>query len=273
MIDSRISGYRFESKFPVLLFVIGFATLAACNSPTPVQGTNSMQAPAAAILFPAATPSQVPGSSFDQLQWATVQPILQSNCASCHGSANGAGGVSNITEINQLVSSGLVIPGDPNNSRLYQVVESGVMPPTDPLPSGAVQTLYNWILNGFSLSPSPSPSPTPSLSPSPSPSASIPPIMTTSVMPTLTTAMEPAPSPSVASSSPVTSPSPGATAMPERVVTERFTPAQMAALEPARGGTAAPEPGSTPAPTPSAGSMSPDNPGYGQSYCPYPNHW
>jgi mono/diheme cytochrome c family protein len=96
--------------------------------------------------------------------------ILSTNCASCHGSSSGSGGVSNITDVQSLLNTGLVIPGNPAGSQLYAAVQSGRMPPGGPLPASQVTALRDWIsgtttsVPGTAGTSGPSPTPTPTSS-------------------------------------------------------------------------------------------------------------
>ena len=96
-----------------------------------------------------------------------AQQILSTYCTSCHGSSPGAGGVSNITNLQGLVSQGVVIPGNATGSTLYRAVKSQAMPPGAPLSSADQQALNDWISSGLITAPTPSPTPTPSTGPPP----------------------------------------------------------------------------------------------------------
>ena len=71
--------------------------------------------------------------------------ILANNCASCHGTIP-SGGVANITNVDHLIESGLIVPGRPEDSPLISSVESNLMPPSNPLQTGDKITLENWVL-------------------------------------------------------------------------------------------------------------------------------
>jgi hypothetical protein len=59
--------------------------------------------------------------------------ILQQNCVSCHTSESGPDDVYDVTDVNHLLSFGLVVSGQPGQSLLYQQISEGLMPPTGPL--------------------------------------------------------------------------------------------------------------------------------------------
>jgi hypothetical protein len=79
---------------------------------------------------------------------ANVQALLQGRCAGCHtyGQADPAGWGS-VMDLSRLVDADIVVPGDPDASRMIdRVAVAGDMPPKGPrLSSGEVQTLRGWI--------------------------------------------------------------------------------------------------------------------------------
>lgn len=98
--------------------------------------------------------------------------ILEENCFGCHG-ANGValGGLSNITDKNLLINSGMIIPGQPDQSPLLRRLsdQGNPMPPrpAPPLSNQQIQALRNWVV---ALASTPPPAPT-----SPNPSLPTPP--------------------------------------------------------------------------------------------------
>ena len=79
--------------------------------------------------------------------------IINANCVSCHTSASGPLGVYGLTDINHLVSSGLVIPGQPTQSSLYNAIAAGRMPPAGRLSSADEILIQDWILGGSGPAP------------------------------------------------------------------------------------------------------------------------
>lgn len=71
--------------------------------------------------------------------------IIQNNCFSCHGSSSGAGGISNIMNINHLLNSGLIVKGDSAKGRLMGSIYDKSMPPSQPLNNADITILENWI--------------------------------------------------------------------------------------------------------------------------------
>ncbi len=78
--------------------------------------------------------------------------LIQQKCAACHsGTAayvNAVAGHDPITEIanvDYLLSARLVIPGEPDISPLFQMVQNADMPPGQPLSVSEVNLLKDWI--------------------------------------------------------------------------------------------------------------------------------
>lgn len=96
---------------------------------------------------PAAT---VPPAAFEDVSFADdVQPILQSRCVACHGGVEGL----YLTDYQSTLRGGtngpVIIPSDPNGSRLIQYVGTGYMPyGGPPLTTAQFQTLVNWVAAG-----------------------------------------------------------------------------------------------------------------------------
>jgi mono/diheme cytochrome c family protein len=86
--------------------------------------------------------------------------ILQANCTSCHTSTTGPSNVYDLTDVGHLVSSGLIVPGQPGQSQLYNAISTGAMPPGGALPAADVTVIEEWIAtNGGAVTPTPTPSP------------------------------------------------------------------------------------------------------------------
>ncbi len=92
---------------------------------------------------------------------AATEQILNQNCSDCHGPDSvGEGGINFISDLQRIVSSQLVRPGDPANSTLIQRVQT--VDPTLRMPQGApalttadIATLVNWVQRGAPTSASP----------------------------------------------------------------------------------------------------------------------
>lgn len=109
-----------------------------------------------------------------ELQEAALK-ILSQNCTSCHGDTSGSANIYGLTDVNHLITSGLIVPGQPNQSYLLRVIQNGAMPPNGPISAADQETLRLWILggtpssgNGGNGGTNPPPTPTPSPTPLPS---------------------------------------------------------------------------------------------------------
>jgi formylglycine-generating enzyme required for sulfatase activity len=109
------------------------------------------------VLLCAATGAraQAPAPGIDFAK--QIQPVLESNCIACHGTAQAAGGLRLNTK--PSVTKGgthgpAIIPGQPEKSPLYTVVElapgqRGAMPPGGPqLTKAQRDTIRQWIAAG-----------------------------------------------------------------------------------------------------------------------------
>ena len=133
--------------FPVGLLLAGFSLAAAgCASkpPAPEQERRAV--------------------SFER-----VRPVLEGSCVHCHGWQRlpSMPPLTNTEALASLIGpGGLIIPGQPENSRFFNVVtlsdhQVGAMPPTGhALSRGEVQMLREWIREG-ALLPAKKTSPTP----------------------------------------------------------------------------------------------------------------
>lgn len=88
---------------------------------------------------------------------------LSSKCATCHGTSTSFGGVKDITNVSKLISEGLIVPSNPDQSKLIQSVSSDLMPPagSPDLTADEKQALSDWVLSfkGGSQSPGATPQP------------------------------------------------------------------------------------------------------------------
>lgn len=89
--------------------------------------------------------------SVDSNLQAQAIPILSNRCGACHQDV-ASGGISHILDVNHLVISGLIVPGDITQGRLLATISTGTMPKNSSLPATELQTLQAWVasmrLNG-----------------------------------------------------------------------------------------------------------------------------
>ncbi len=102
-------------------------------------------------------------------EFVSAQTILQSKsvdliaerCNACHSGdsayANvvpGSDPITDIANVDYLLRTRLIIPGEPDLSPLYQLVSTAEMPPGQPLSFEEINLLKDWITN-FNEAPSP----------------------------------------------------------------------------------------------------------------------
>ncbi|MCS6828043.1 MAG: hypothetical protein NZ553_15625, partial [Caldilinea sp.] len=109
------------------------------------------QTPTLAALLPTPTPA-VPVVQGPQIGFVEdVQPIFDRSCAACHSAAARIMGLQTTTYRGVMAGSDngpVVIPGDPEGSKLWEMVSQGKMPVTGPLPPNEQQLIYEWIKQG-----------------------------------------------------------------------------------------------------------------------------
>lgn len=73
--------------------------------------------------------------------------LLQDRCGGCHGpGSNGAGGFDYVDDLTRLVTSQLLVPGDPAGSPIWARMDGGSMPPGGPaVPTDEVERLADYI--------------------------------------------------------------------------------------------------------------------------------
>lgn len=141
-----------------LVFGVGML-LAACSAqpgtasstnPTGTAGQAAANPTAPAASAPTAAPG---GSSSASVSFSKdVEPIFQGRCVSCHGGPNPQRGLDLSTYASVMAGSAngpVVVPGNPDSSRLIQMVTQGMMPKSGPklLPS-QIQILTEWVQAG-----------------------------------------------------------------------------------------------------------------------------
>jgi mono/diheme cytochrome c family protein len=82
--------------------------------------------------------------------------IINKHCSQCHSTTNMSGNVGDLTDIEYVTYSRLVVPGEPELSPIISQISQGLMPAEGPSLSGAeVDILKSWIegLNEDALGP------------------------------------------------------------------------------------------------------------------------
>ncbi|MGZ3794234.1 MAG: Ig-like domain-containing protein [Bdellovibrio sp.] len=181
----------------IVLFSIFSATISGCGYPLSLVGVKGDSA-----NNNNNTTTSAPVDS--ALQKAALNTLSQ-NCSACHGSGSGSGDVHDLDNVKHMVSSGLIVPGDPSKSPLFLEIESGAMPPKGPLAKEEQDIIHDFIVAlGAPVqeptptptpAPTPTPTPTPTPSPTPKPAATPAPTPAPTPKPTATPAPTPAPTP------------------------------------------------------------------------------
>jgi hypothetical protein len=78
--------------------------------------------------------------------------LLSNNCKACHADQS-LGGVTRILDVNHLLDSQLIVPGQPESSPLFRAIESNRMPPNQPMSDADKRSVKNWILGLGGLGP------------------------------------------------------------------------------------------------------------------------
>jgi len=117
--------------------------LSGCNLPDPPPADGST--PTAPETGP------VPDESDQALgdcvnEGAVVETLLSDRCGACHDNGSIQGGLGGITDIDNLIERGLIVPGNAIDSGVYKKVESGQMPlDGEKLNDGELATLSAYI--------------------------------------------------------------------------------------------------------------------------------
>jgi mono/diheme cytochrome c family protein len=71
--------------------------------------------------------------------------VLRANCVGCHADSSGPANVYGLMDEAHLLSSRLVVAGQPASSPLYNAIGGGTMPPAGPLSASDKATISDWI--------------------------------------------------------------------------------------------------------------------------------
>ncbi len=81
------------------------------------------------------------------MKFADIKPIIDANCASCHGGRAPKAGL-DLSSYSAIMSGRVVRPGNPDSSRMMREIRSGKMPPAGPLSAENQDKLAKWIADG-----------------------------------------------------------------------------------------------------------------------------
>ena len=76
--------------------------------------------------------------------------ILTKNCGACHGPNNSQGGFSFVADVNRMIESQFLIPGQPDMSSVFTRLaglSGAIMPPTGKIADEEIALLRDWITN------------------------------------------------------------------------------------------------------------------------------
>lgn len=78
---------------------------------------------------------------------AAAMKVLTGRCISCHNSsATNVNGLTDLTDVDQLIAKAYIYPGKPQNSPLYLKIVDGLMPKNgDLLPADEMAAISDWI--------------------------------------------------------------------------------------------------------------------------------
>lgn len=134
---------RNGAGFHLLGSLMVLTLLTACGASTPmsIPGINEQKSSESSngTLGDLSDPSAVQNKAIQ---------ILANNCTSCHGAAAGPMGIFNLTNVDHLIQTGLIVPGNPDGSQLLQTIEANRMPKAGPLSAADKNVLRAWILGG-----------------------------------------------------------------------------------------------------------------------------
>jgi len=115
--------------------------LAACGRLSDIF-SSSHDTPGAGQTLPETEELQI----LDPVLHQRAMSLLETRCSGCHGKKSiGAGAFNYVNEFEQLISRGMVVPGDHNHSQLYRRVVDRSMPPGGGMKSVEIETLMDWI--------------------------------------------------------------------------------------------------------------------------------
>lgn len=118
-------------------------------------------------LSSTSSPGPLPSNTSPDLQ-AKAMTILSTNCKDCHNT-QALGGLGQILDVNSLIQTKFIIPGDANASRLYSAIATNRMPPSYSLSQDDKNVISSWIVSlGAPPASGPSPQPTPMAGATPS---------------------------------------------------------------------------------------------------------
>jgi mono/diheme cytochrome c family protein len=120
------------------LCAIGCSSNDDPEQPPPDDNTNQQPPPGSGGTGGDVTPPPTntnteppPPPPIDKLERAQFEALLERACGQCHGPDAVAvqGGINYINNLDELIASGRIVPGNPEESLIYQRIDRGEMPP------------------------------------------------------------------------------------------------------------------------------------------------
>jgi mono/diheme cytochrome c family protein len=109
----------------------------------PQSGINPIPHP-----MPIPAPTPVPMAPFNLAPtWTSISQNFTTLCMKCHG-PGGKAAKDPVNDLQYLISSKLVVPGDALRSKLFKEIRTGKMPPKNPYDPLDVQAIQMWIQRG-----------------------------------------------------------------------------------------------------------------------------
>lgn len=104
---------------------------------------------APAEAAPETVPAETEGPTVGYVE--DIQPLFERSCAACHNAAAKTLGLQT-TAYGPLITGSqngpVIVPGNPDASKLWEMVSQGKMPATGPLPAEEQAIVREWILQG-----------------------------------------------------------------------------------------------------------------------------
>lgn len=134
---------KITSQIKLMVLVCsGFIIMVAYQNCSPLNAENDPQ-------FNSSTAVMSP----EEIETQKAMTVLTTKCSSCHDSTVKAGGV-DVLNVDDMLAKGVVVPNEPSLSALFTAIQEGRMPPSGQVLSQTeVQSIYNWIQDGFKEAP------------------------------------------------------------------------------------------------------------------------
>lgn len=128
------------------LIFIFLATVACSNFSAPQPQPDST--PPSEEIPSEETPGEENPDDGSPVTFQVLQEkIFAKSCHRCHSGPAPDEGI-DLSTFEATLSSGIVVVGEPNSSKLYRALASGRMPPRGALPPDQIELVQTWIAQG-----------------------------------------------------------------------------------------------------------------------------